>query len=265
MLLKKMVVGLVATLLSLSSFADEIHLNVPIVAESPESALFYHEFLQKALSASGHEVRLNAREFPQARVNMSFLHSDIDIVWLLESEQRNKEFANIDIDLTNGLIGKRVLLIRKGEQAKFDDVTSLEEFRALRQVAGVGKDWFDAKVLQLNDLDYIEQSGNWRTIYRMLGSNRYYDYFPRGMNEIVDEAKRFPNLAIEQKLILQYKRDFHFYFSEHGEQYKDVIEAAIKLAQQSGLIDELVEKYWGDDFDELGMSERTVIKLQTPN
>ncbi|USX17158.1 hypothetical protein NHH88_15715 [Oxalobacteraceae bacterium OTU3CAMAD1] len=41
--------------------------------------------------------------------------------------------------------------------------------------------------------------------------NRRVDYLPRGVTEVLAEARSHPELAVEQHLLLAYQADFRFY------------------------------------------------------
>jgi hypothetical protein len=166
------------------------------------------------------------------------------------------------------LIGKRVLLIKKGNQHSFDNIKNLEDFRKSNLVGAMGKSWFDIKVWQENDLNYKEHMGNWKHIFDILSLRTRYDYFSRGLNEIRIEEKEHSLLEIEKKLVLIYDRDFIFYLSKEGpnagSKYKNIIESALKKAKKSGLIKRLVRKYWAKDFEALDYDNRIKLYLKTP-
>ncbi|WP_019612954.1 hypothetical protein [Psychromonas ossibalaenae] len=256
------------SLLSTKAVSDVITLHVPVLEESLEQHLFYHELLETAIQEIGHTPNLIASRLPQLRIKSYLQHGLISLYWMVESEQRNQRYIPIEIGLTNKLIGKRILFIKKGDQHLFKSVENIEDFQNLNFVAHLGKKWFDVKVWQENDLAYKEHSGSWKQIFRMIEQGTRHNYFPRGINEILMEAQQHPNLAIEKRLVLIYDRDFRFYLSNTGinagSRYKNVIEQAMIKAQQSGLIERLIKKYWGSDFDILEYDNRIKILLQTP-
>ncbi len=129
----------------------------------------------------------------------------------------------------------------------------------------MGFGWFDSKVWKANDLKFYEYDGDWIFLFKMIMSKkRGIDYFPRGINEILSEHKLVPFMGIEKNLMLVYDRDFRFYFGKSGAQYKNIVEAALKQAKKSGLMDKLINKYWGHVFDDLAVDKRIEIKLKTP-
>ena len=259
---------LLVLLISTEAFANEMTIYIPIISESTQQHLFFHELLETALIDDGQNPRLITPELPQRRSKYFLNNGEISIFWMIESEQRNKQFIPIEVGLTNGLISKRILFIKKGDQHLYNNVDSLEDFRKLNLTGGMGEKWFDTKVWKANHLKYKEQSGEWKSIFRMIPAGRDYHYFSRGLNEIIVESKEYPDLAIEENLVLIYDRDYRFYLSKSGKnaggKYKKVIEKALKKAEINGLIDKLVMKYWGSHFQTLNYDRRIKINLKTP-
>ena len=77
-----------------------------------------------------------------------------------------------------------------------------------------------------NNLGYQEQDGNWQAIFKKIPRDREFNYFSRGVIEIISESKQYPELAIEQNLALIYDRDFRFYLMKSSKnccvKYKNV-------------------------------------------
>lgn len=238
--------------------------SIPELSEHRGRDGFYIELLEKSFSGVGEPLTLKKVPIPQLRATYLLERGGVDLLWMLESRQRNEQFIPIKIGLTNGLIGKRVFLIKKGDSARFSGVDSLASFQQLKLVAGMGKNWFDAKVWRKNELLYREQVGDWQAIYGKVAANREYDYFPRGVNEVLSEAALYPDLEIEPSLVFEYERDFLFYLSPLSAHKYSVLEKALIYADETGLIDALVKKYWGEDLDKLNYEKREKILLVTP-
>lgn len=262
--------SLILLLICISSlYAETVNLKIPIMIETPNKHQFYHELLITALEEAGHTVIIETEKLPWQRVQVKLKQGDLSLSWMLESEQRNSDFIDINVNLTNKLIGNRILFIRRDSQPIFNGISTLDEFRQLNLVGAFGEGWFDSEVWGKNDLEYQEQSGNWKNIYKMLEKDRIYDYFSRGFVEILKESEAFPELLVENNLVLIYDRDFHYYLSSTGEfagaKYKDIIESALFRAQETGLITRLINKYWAEDFAKLNYDKRVKIYLETPN
>lgn len=270
-MLKKMlmIVASVSSLLSLSAsnaYPDEIRLHVPIIDDSPLQHLFFYELLETAIEDAGHTLILVPEEMNQLRAKFSLGSGKISIFWLIESVERNEKYTKIEVPLTNGLIGNRVLLIKKGDQHLYNDVKNIEDFRSLNLVGGMGRKWFDAEVWKENNLRYKEKSGDWKSIFKMIAGGRDFNYFSRGVNEIIVESEQHQYLDIEKRLIFVYDSDYHFYLSNLGVnaglEHKHVIDGALKKARDDGLIDRLVTKYWGGNLKALDYDNRIRIYLK---
>lgn len=257
-------VMLLAVLSVVTVPAQATEFTIPEVSEHKGRDNFYIELLEKSFSGVGEPLNLKKVPIPQLRASYLLERGEVDILWMLESKQRNEQFIPIKVGLTNGLIGKRVFLIKKGDSARFSDVDSLFSFQQRKLIAGMGTKWFDAKVWRKNKLLYREQIGDWQAIYGKVAANREYDYFPRGVNEVIAESKLYPDLEIEPSLVFEYERDFLFYLSPYSAHKYSALEKALIYAEETGLIDALVQKYWGEDLTTLNYSTREKIQLITP-
>lgn len=256
---------LVAILFTGQTLASEkITLSLPSQVDGGH--VFFHELLYEALSAQGYSVAISSpsEHIPQKRVVKMVESGALTLTWLLPTEDRNRRFVSVPVALTNGLIGKRILLIPPSLQPQFDKIGNLNDLRHSGLVAGLGINWFDVDVWEANNLPVYLADGEWRSLYQRLSPDGAVNYFPRGLNEIVAEAEMNPNLAIEQQLMIQYDRDFYFYLSSKYKHYQPIIEQALVAARNSGLIDELVEKHWSSTFDLVNPAERVLIRLNMP-
>lgn len=256
--------SLILQLLVTNSYSKEIPLNIAIVDDSPNLHLFFHELLTTALREDGHTPKLNTLELPHMRTMEYLENGSLSIHWMFESEERNKKYTPIKVGLTNGLVGQRILFIKKGDQHLYDNVKNIDDFRNLDLVGGFGREWFDVNVWKENNLKYKEHSGNWKSIFKMIPIRPTYNYFSRGFTEILEESKEYPELEIEDKLLFIYDRDFIFYLSKTGEKYNDIIEHALKKARNNGLVKKLVKRYWANGFKALQYDKRIKIYLKTP-
>lgn len=256
------------TFMITNAFSDVIELHVPFVTDTPKQNLYYHELLEKAVTEAGHTPKLIVKKMSQLRIKLYMDDGKISIYWMVESTERNNRYIPINVGITDGLIGKRILFIKKGDQHLYDNVNTLDDFRKLGLTGGMGKGWFDVKVWKANNLRYREQDGNWKSIFNKIPLGRSYNYFSRGLNEIIVESREHPDLDIEKRLALIYERDFRFYLSKTGEnagaKYKDILDDSFEKAKKSGLLERLVRKYWANDFEALNYDKRIKINLTTP-
>lgn len=248
--------------------SEDIHLKLPRLLDSPNQHLYFYELLEVSLEHSGHNVTIESIEIPQQRFSKYLESGKLSLVWWIESRERSRMYSSVDINLTNNLIGKRVLLIPPENQHIYDNVETLDDLRSLDLVGAMGVGWYDSLVWDKNGLKYKEHRGDRRDIFLMLSEGRRYDYFSRGINEIEAEKEAYLDLIVEENLLLVYERDFKFYLSHTGEnngfRYADILEESLKRARDAGIIDDLINKYWSFIYTDLNYRGRRVINLETP-
>ncbi len=110
----------------------------------------------------------------------------LDVMWAMTSIQLEKDALAVRIPLLKGLLGYRVLVVRKDQQQAFSAITQLSQLKQLTAVQGYG--WSDVKILQDNGFK-VEVSSWYDTIYKSLNSG-FYDYFPRSVLEVGAEFKK---------------------------------------------------------------------------
>lgn len=244
--------------------AADIALKLP---ELPNQRhVFYQQLLEESLRASGHVVRIElVKDVPQRRIWLMIDSGEMDVYWGLQTQERDGKYVGVNNNVTQGLLSKRVLLVPKGDAARYAKVASLADFRELGLTGVFGQGWFDAKVWAFNQLPHTETSGTPSSMFKMVEiKDRGVDYFARGANEIVEEAKTQPGLEIEPRLLLVYDRDAHFYLSKGAARHKPLIEEALARADASGLKKRLIEANYGAAIASLDLHRRTQLLLKTP-
>lgn len=173
-----------------------------------------------------------------------------------------KRLRPIRIPVYRGLIGYRVLLIRKDRQPLFDKVDTLDQLRALTGGQGLG--WVDAKVLR--DAGLRVDAATYDSLFRMTEAGRI-DYFPRGVveawNELEARRAETPDLAVERHLLLVYRSDLIFYTSRRDERLASTIEAGLRAAYRDGSYMRLFDSQHGiqQAIEQARLAHRTVIYL----
>ena len=248
----------------LAHAAQDVVLDIPIIEEHSNQHLFFHTLLYRALLEAGYQPKLVVHKVPHLRAKQLLDTGDLSLLWLVESQARNQHFIPVEVGLTDGLIGQRVLLIRPEDQEWFAQIEQLEDLRKQGIHTALGKRWFDVKVWQMNQLPYVIVDGNWRTMFTLLKKGRI-DYLSRSVIEVIQESREHPLLAIEQSLLLVYDRDYRFYLSHKAAHFKPLLEEVLNQAKHSGLIQRLVESHWQQDFKQLKLEQRRHLKLMTPD
>lgn len=255
---------------SSAQLSKGINLNKSITlnlsSRSYDSGGYFFELIKLALEKDGYQVTINNLGISNTQRQKKNLNNGSEsLIWRLKTPLRDKNFTRVNIGLTKGLIAQRILLIRKNNQHIFSNIKNTQDFNNKNLVAAFGESWFDIEIWRHNNLPYIEFLGDRQKIYTMLASGkRNIDYFSRGINEITAEAKQYPNLNIEQSLLFCYQNDTYIYVKKDNIQLAKVLEKALTKAVKSGLLDKLIEKYWGDLKQELQLDTRTKIALDMP-
>lgn len=160
------------------------------------------------------------------------------VVWTSTSAGREQDFRFVPISLLYELSNYRVMLIRKGEQHKFDAITSLDELKQYK--VGIGGHWPDARLLKNNGFT-ITTSIYYESLFKMLVADRF-DMFPRGLFEAWDdyEQHKHMNIAVEERLLLHYPAPFYFFVNKNNKALADRIERGLRMAMADGSFDALL-------------------------
>ncbi len=256
---------LVLALLSQSSIAADVNIRVPMYFNGGH--VYFLALIENALKDAGHKVIYTKQLVPQKRAIRMLDTGDLDLIWLVGSLERDASYVKVNVGLTDGLIGNRILFIGKDIQNKVNSVSSLDDLKKTGLVGGFGKNWFDIDVWKANGLSYFEKDGDWKALYRLVENRRDADYFSRGVLEILQEHEKNEFLSIERNLLLVYNRDQYLYIGKNvagANELKGVLEDALKQYKDSGKLAAFIRSTYADTFKALNVSGRKVINLTTP-
>ncbi|OZY85783.1 diguanylate cyclase [Cellvibrio mixtus] len=168
--------------------------------------------------------------YSRPRVMESVKSGSISVMWGGTSEEMEQDFIPVRIDAYRGLMNHRLFFIRQGDQARFDNINTLEDLKTIK--LGQGRSWQDASILESAGLDVVKATKK-PSLYYMLDGGRF-DAFPRGANEVWTELSAFPDLplTVEKRLVLIYPLPTYFFVTpkdpELAKDIEDGLEAAIK-------------------------------------
>ncbi len=252
-------------LLSQTIRAEVVELKLP--ALSGKRHIYFARVLEESLRQAGHTARITfTEELPQPRVWAYLERGDISLFWALQTAERDTKYLPAGSDITGGMFGQRVLIVRPADLPAYAAVRTVDDFRALGKVGAFGSDWFDIDVWKLNNLRHTVFSGNWTTAFRGLTRpNTGVDYLSRSVLEIQDEMKAHGlGLAIEPTLLLSYDRDARFYLAPNQEKLQRLLDSALQRAQKSGLLKQLSKQYFKTVASSLKLDKRRGLALKTP-
>jgi len=118
--------------------------------------------------------------------------------------------------LFRGLLGYRVLLIRKEDIEKFSQIKTPSQLKEL--VACQGAHWPDSDILETNGYT-VSRVVHFDAMFRMLSRKRC-DYFPRAIFEGDSEqranASEYPNITLFDNIILHYNFPFYYFVEKNN-------------------------------------------------
>ncbi len=188
---------------------------------------------------------------------------EVDLVYLPPNEQRMTEFGVLPVDLYRGLLGYRLLLVRRSDAARFAAIDTRDQ---LRQVTGgFGRQWADLLVFERNGLPVMTGPGN-EALIAMLKARRF-DYLHRSVTEAFAELAQFDaegQLMVEPHLALHY--DFPVYFMVRREQTALLqrLKLGLQKAQADGSFNRLFEQHFAPVLQRARLGQRRVIELDYP-
>ena len=186
----------------------------------------------------------------------------INLAWVSMWASDEAMLRPIRIPIYRGLIGYRVLLIRKDRQAEFDKINSLDQLKAM--TGGQGFGWVDTGILR--DAGLRVETSTYDSLFPMTEAGRI-DYFPRGVVEAWTElaARRAanPDLVVESHLLLAYRSDFIFFTSKRDDALARTIETGLRAAYLDGSYKRLFDSQPDirSALERAELARRTVIHL----
>ncbi|NYE59933.1 hypothetical protein FHW58_001085 [Duganella sp. 1224] len=247
------------------SAATPAPLELRIAVVSDGRADYFVRLLEESLKLIQQPYHLQyVKDLPARRMWHMLGRDDINLFYGMQTREKDNDNNLVPVrnGLTNGLVGQRVLLIRPADARVFAQVRSVADLKHTGLIAGFGTGWGDTRVWKTAGLPLYEHAAPWSTVYAMVAAgNRHVDYLPRGVIEVLTEARSHPELVVEQHLLLEYPADFGFYLSPSAAAYRPIIERALKAAETSGLKARLIDEAFGADIRALNLNRRLQLRL----
>lgn len=257
-------VAMIAACLMLNAHAETLLLRV--MDRAGESQAFFQQLLLASLAQAGIEARVQqAPDMPNARAESLLAKGQLDLHWFIRTPARDRQFLRVPQPLTDGMIGKRILMVPPDSIASYARLRTLADWQRSGKVAAISFGWADVDIWQYNALAVMPQRLGVPELYRLVASgSRGLDYFPRGSIEVMAEKQLHAGLVPLPGVMLVYPQDFYFYVSPSRPQLQDLLQRVLQQAEQSGLRQRLFQQYFGAALAELGMDKRQAIPLRLP-
>ena len=202
--------------------------------------------------------------YSRPRVMESVKTGAISVMWGGTSEEMERDFIPIRIDAYRGLMNHRLFFIRQGDQARFDNINTLEDLKKIH--LGQGRSWQDASILESAGLTVVKTTKK-PSLYHMLDGGRF-DAFPRGANEVWTELSAFPELklTVERNLVLIYPLPTYFFVTHKDPELAKDIEFGLESAIKDGAFNNY---FYGspevqEALEKADLANRRAIRIDNP-
>lgn len=231
-----MALGIAMAAMSFTASAEVIKYNQ---SDADPNGYYAAKMIKLALDHidTKYELQVVPGELTQTRMVEETLNNSLDIIWAGTSRDLEEQLELVRIPLYKGLLGHRFLIIRKGDQARFDQIKTIDDLRNIR--LGQGTAWADTKILEANGLNVVK-SMKYQNLFFMLDGNRF-DAFPRAVFEPFGEVDKRPelNLTVEKHLMLVYKLDFFLFVNKNKKKLARDLELGLNRALADGTFDKV--------------------------
>jgi hypothetical protein len=232
--------------------------------QSQERYRFGHQLLTLALSKI--DQPFTVQPFTRHKINegrgeVSLINGEFDVQWLSTSAYREQQLTAIKIPIYRGLIGLRLLLVKKENKDRISRIQTLQQLQQL--TGGHGTHWADLPIYKANNLPVVSNA-NYEPLFLQLAADRF-DYFHRGVNEIWDEyARHSKTLDIADNVMLFYPHPVYFFVNKDKPELADHLERGLKIALEDGSYKALFYNYHGESIRQAKLYKRKLIRLSNP-
>ncbi|WP_417816146.1 hypothetical protein [Thalassospira alkalitolerans] len=190
---------------------------------------------------------------------------DVTIYWAGTSPEFETEFLPIRIPIMRGLLGYRLMIIRKDRQKIFDTIMTLSQLAPLH--AGQGLGWADIEILKNAGLSVT--AAPYEHVFKLINAGRL-DYFPRGITEAFPEIREFgpenPDITVEENLVLVYPFAMFFFVNKDNPELANAVTLGFQKAYEDGSFLALFARHphIRAIIDQAHLSQRTRIDIANP-
>lgn len=194
-------------------------------------------------------------------------NGSINIIARATQRDLETQFQPIRIPIDRGLMGMRLLLVRRADLPRFANVRTLDDLRHLS--AGQGKGWVDTSVLSAAGINVVE-SPRAGSLFGMLEAGRF-DFFPRALDEAPREydaiRQAHAEIVVEPTLMLRYPLPRYFFVRRdaEGDKLAERIRIGMEMMVKDGSLVALFHKHKGPLIERALISKRHIIELKNPS
>lgn len=227
--------------------------------------LIYFALLKLALEKSQRPFEIKITEVSTSTPAIRMINNPelINVVWMGTAQKFEQQLWPVRIPLLRGLVGYKVLLIRKDTQSQFDQIKTERDLANFKALVGLG--WVDADIFAHHQLPYVE--GEYSSLMSMLSSGRA-DYYPRSIFEFNQEldSQKHPAIALEQSLLLHYPLAIYFFVAPNNQALHAALQDGLEKAMADSSYNQLLATHpvTRDVFKTLHLRDRRLITIDNP-
>ncbi len=246
-------------------------INIPQSSAENDTRFIYHEeVLRLALEASTniygpYQINRVAVSGTRQRLLRELIVGDkINVHGAPTQKAWEEQTIPVMFPLLKGLLGYRLMLIHRDNQALFSAVESGTDLAKLR--AGLGAQWSTTKAM--DTLGFRLVTGDtYEGLFNMLKHKRF-DYFLRGVNEIFGEYKARPHLhddiMIEDTLLVELPLPWYFFVSPTTPRIAERLDYGLHQMKKDGSFDRLFHSYFDESLVLAKWQKRKLIRIPNP-
>lgn len=174
------------------------------------------------------------------------------------------DLHTIYVPVDKGITEYRMFVIRKEDQEHFNKIRNVEELMKL--VLGVGNGWSTREIYRVLGFNF-ETGSDWEGLYQML-NNKRFDYFPRALSEIFvefdDRHEKFPDLAIENSIMLYFPLPKYFFVSPQFPKLAKRVEDGFKAMIRDGSFNKLFLEFHEPLIKRADFCGRRIFRVANP-
>jgi hypothetical protein len=199
---------------------------------------------------------------PKDEGNIFEMGSDVLVTVAGNVKFENKQKIVIKQPLTKGLLGYRLLIVRKDSLAIYQTLNKLSELQSMS--IGIPATWADAELFRQNNFKVVER-GTLEDIFMRL-QRQEFDFIALGANEIedvfADYAEPLKDLTIEPSKMIYYPFPLVFYINPSEPDLANRLEIGLANIMQNGQFEALFRAHHGDVVSRLNLKKRQMYTLQ---
>lgn len=187
------------------------------------------------------------------------LGDGVDVVYSMMSMARKWVLRAVNVPLSKGYIGYRLIMVNKADKNMFSNVRNVDQLNKFR--LGQEYDWPDTQILESNGVRVVK-SQTYDSLFSML-AHHAIDGFPRGIYEIDYEVNAHPklNLTVANGIYLKYPTDMFFYVKKDNLALATRIKEGLLAGIKDGSFDRLFKENVQPSIDNAHLDRRHAIEL----